>query len=205
MSELRKGTFTLDSSPRFEGYTRGEEWNGHACPCFTKEQADRVVEFLRTPEQGYTVEYRADRDTYHITHPDDDCAELFIQGEDDTGVHVYWIGIWEWCWDEVGVKMTIGEILTKFQEEGLKVSDENGGEIVSLYSVDRDLWYRQGCVDSIVEAPNSWDASLDGLEPVAMVMLDGSAFGISQQYIRPCFVVWDRNPKAFEVYKAMVQ
>jgi hypothetical protein len=53
------------------------------------------------------------------------------------------------------------------------------------------------------DIPESKEAGLDGWVPVATIKIDGSAQGIASKYIRPCFIVWDRNPKAFEVYKAM--
>jgi hypothetical protein len=43
---MRATTFTIEvyGDVRFQGFTQDETWNGWACPYFTFEQAQRIVE-----------------------------------------------------------------------------------------------------------------------------------------------------------------
>ncbi len=45
--ELLEGKFSTDLTGEdsfFDGFTKGETWNGFACPYFTFEQGQRIVE-----------------------------------------------------------------------------------------------------------------------------------------------------------------
>ena len=43
---LREAKFVIEplGETVFDGYTQDEDWNGWACPYFTFEQAERIVE-----------------------------------------------------------------------------------------------------------------------------------------------------------------
>jgi hypothetical protein len=50
---MRRTRFVIDylSSQEFEGYTRGEDWNGFAYPYFTFDQAQRLVKAWQEQRQ----------------------------------------------------------------------------------------------------------------------------------------------------------
>jgi hypothetical protein len=102
--------------------------------------------------------------------------------------------------------MTISDMVQRFLDAGLRVSEDGTKMFDSCFIPDklRD----KACILDMPgedELCESNEVDLFGWNPVAVIEIDGKPFGIAQGYIRPCFLVWDRNPKAFEVYKAMVQ
>ena len=106
MPRLQLTRFTLDgliAPPGVEGFTRGERWNGFACPCFTKPQAERLLAMLDAAYEALLLEFewRWEGDTLVVS---DDVEEspyrwspVSIEG------CTYWpIGARSWAWSEVG-------------------------------------------------------------------------------------------------------
>ena len=86
----------------FEGYTKGENWNGWDCPYFTFEQAQRVLQTynqLRSitgEAQGY---YDAGADAFIF--PAEDEPEIYnaITSENEK---YYPVGAFCWIWEKAG-------------------------------------------------------------------------------------------------------
>ncbi|MDX2141249.1 MAG: hypothetical protein SF123_24405 [Chloroflexota bacterium] len=107
MNTWSKSAFTLDSieGQIFEGFTRGETWNGWACPCFDRATAESV---LRASEaNGYAWEFDAERDAFLVRSADDpadyepDVFPAVTARIDDNAVRLYAIGARSWTWQEV--------------------------------------------------------------------------------------------------------
>lgn len=97
---MRKARLVIDflEGHEFEGYTRGEEWNGFACPYFTFEQARRVADAWH--EVGSNAVYDSDNDRFSF-QMDNGEMDSFPLLEID-GMKVYAIGNGCWIWEEVG-------------------------------------------------------------------------------------------------------
>lgn len=104
--------FTLDfltGELNVEGYTAGEDWNGWACPRFTRVQADELIRQWNTGN-GEHAYYESGRDTF-VFPPDYSCSECDtpacycefdeFPGFDIGGITHYAIGAWGWVWEEV--------------------------------------------------------------------------------------------------------
>jgi len=100
--------FWLDSviEPPVDGFTAGARWNGWACPYFTREQADRVVELSNAANNSEDADVRI-----IVTWDEARQAYIIVDGqypdEEDVmdavvvdGVAYYCIGGWSWCWME---------------------------------------------------------------------------------------------------------
>ena len=116
---MRKTKFNICDDERiYEGYTDGTLWNGWACPWFTKEVTEQIMQDLN--KEGVKTEYDEERDSY-IVHQADDIDDVF-DGVDvsteDGFKHLYPIGAWCWIWDEVQVE--------DFEDEEYVPSAENG-------------------------------------------------------------------------------
>lgn len=97
---LRKGTFTIDGIGTFDGYTKGETWNGWSCPYFAENEAKAIIESLK--EDGTPGHLNSEKQIV-ILHMDDGFEEPevyhgeFVQGCNEI---LYPIGAYEWVWDE---------------------------------------------------------------------------------------------------------
>lgn len=121
LTPARPQVFTLDAyttkpgdldAPlsEFRGYSRGEYWNGWACPYFPRETAEAVMRAtnvladLEKDAESTRIRYDPAKDAYvgeDSAFPD----EPYIwAGEDlattDGTVRVYTIGAFSWIWDE---------------------------------------------------------------------------------------------------------
>jgi len=97
---MRGTKFSIDTlgSNEFEGYTQDEEWNGWACPYFTYEQAQRLVDAYRSC--GWEARYDDKQDQFVFAiadDPDEHDAYSAIYME---GLKLYPIGAFGWIWEE---------------------------------------------------------------------------------------------------------
>jgi hypothetical protein len=95
---LRRARFKLETFPEeyFDGYTKGEEWNGWACPYFSFETAKEIIEshnsFLNSRawydenEDKFVVQFPAETEEYY---------PIVANGE-----KLYPIGSMAWIWEE---------------------------------------------------------------------------------------------------------
>ena len=110
---LRETQFAIDTlgDKVFEGYTQGEEWNGWACPYFTFEQAQKVVEAFNKGErfEGDKIEarYDAEQDAFcflfESSGESDDFAAVELEGQ-----KFYPIGAGCWIWERADVQVSNG-------------------------------------------------------------------------------------------------
>jgi len=84
----------------FEAFSKGDDWNGWACPWFTYPEALRFVDAWNAPVEDRgrgPARYDSERALFEFT----------IEGETDRfepeaidGVKLYPIGAYGWCWEE---------------------------------------------------------------------------------------------------------
>ena len=100
---LEKKAVGINGEKIADAYVGNQKWNGWECPFFTKEEADKVAEHLKT-NCDCIVEYDADKDEYKTRYKDDDVEDTEIWDATtvetvDGRKHVYCIGGWAWCWE----------------------------------------------------------------------------------------------------------
>lgn len=97
----------------FEGFTFGDRWNGFATPLFTKDVAERVMQWIYGNPGSKNLGYDAEQDAFvgllegnysDIDNPTEDEIDVWL-GEDivveGRTIRVYAIGSWCWVWDEM--------------------------------------------------------------------------------------------------------
>lgn len=102
---VTKTRFCIDSleNETFEGFTDGSDWNGWACPYFTRQVAETVLK--ASEKNGYKYSYDEQNDAFVVTNiedPEDYEPEVFaavklsVEGEEIT---TYGIGAYYWIWE----------------------------------------------------------------------------------------------------------
>ena len=98
---MQPAKFTIDvyEEQSFEGFSRGEDWNGWACPYFTFEQAQQIMEAHR--QRGWKAEYNESEDkfVFNFSHDGNDGTDAF-SAELIEGKKLYPIGAFCWIWEE---------------------------------------------------------------------------------------------------------
>lgn len=98
---MQPAKFTIEvyGEQSFDGFSRGEDWNGWACPYFTFEQAQQVMEAHRS--RGWKAWYSESEDqfSFDFSHDGKDEIDAF-PGELIEGRKLYPIGIFCWIWEE---------------------------------------------------------------------------------------------------------
>jgi hypothetical protein len=95
---MRQTKFMIDflGSKEFEGYTLEETWNGFACPYFTFEEAQKVVDAWG--ESGSIASYDSNSDKFNFEMQDGE-TDSFPAIQFD-GMKLYPIGNGCWIWSE---------------------------------------------------------------------------------------------------------
>lgn len=102
MANIEKRYFTTDNCETYyEGYDRGDNWNGWACPLFEKSVAENICKKV---DDGETIitSYDKEKDCFKVKDTNNDVVSVFygenfkIEGETK---HLYPIGSGEWTWD----------------------------------------------------------------------------------------------------------
>jgi hypothetical protein len=87
----------------FEGYTKGENWNGWDCPYFTFEQAQKILkihnELKRITGEVAQAYYDFDNDFFAFPVADDE-TEIYKPIVENNKKY-YPIGAFTWIWEEV--------------------------------------------------------------------------------------------------------
>lgn len=101
---MRKTAFSIDffEGKVFEGLTTDKDWNGFACPYFTFNQAQSIVDAWK--EQGLKAGYEEREDLFFFEvmafgDDDEECIENFASTEIE-GLKLYPIGASCWIWSE---------------------------------------------------------------------------------------------------------
>lgn len=99
---MREAKFNIDflEGQVFEGYTRGEDWNGFACPYFTFEQAHRLLEAWRSSGRSARYNGEADQFDFEVDASGERERDQFPAVNVD-GVKMYPIGNGCRIWEEV--------------------------------------------------------------------------------------------------------
>ncbi|HIG73777.1 MAG TPA: hypothetical protein EYQ24_04125 [Bacteroidetes bacterium] len=107
---FRPGRFTIDGLPgTYDGFTRGETWNGFAVPYFPLAVARRVADDYAAQPAGLDgqpeSEYDADRDLVRLYDPSSGEWDEYGPVEiDDRALHgpraLYPVGARYWTWEE---------------------------------------------------------------------------------------------------------
>ena len=107
---FRPGRFTIDGLPgTYNGYTRGETWNGWAVPYFSLDIARRVAGDYAAQPAGLDgqpeAEYDADRDLVRLYDPSsgewDEYGRVEIDDGTGYGLRVFYpVGAHYWTWEE---------------------------------------------------------------------------------------------------------
>jgi hypothetical protein len=99
---MEPAKFSLDflDGQTFEGYTRGEDRNGFACPYFTFEQAQRLVVAWKATGREARYDRDTDRFTFEVNVDEGRGYDSF-QPVDLQGLKVYPLGTRSWIWEEV--------------------------------------------------------------------------------------------------------
>jgi hypothetical protein len=100
-SPWKASRFSLDGIEGvFEGWARGQLWNGWEMPCFEFQEAQKLIGALHEPK----VEYDSARDLFTTRDTGDEDEAWLAQSITVLGpsqVKVYPIGAGSWCWEEV--------------------------------------------------------------------------------------------------------
>ena len=109
-AELRPGRFVIDGLDGvYDGFTRGETWNGFAVPYFPLAEARRVAADYAAQPAGLdgqtSAEYDQNRDVIRLYDPcSDEWDEYGPVGIDAGTVHglrgLYSVGARYWTWEE---------------------------------------------------------------------------------------------------------
>jgi hypothetical protein len=98
---MRTAKFSIDvyGDQVFDGYTQGETWNGWACPFFTFEQAQRIVQ----AHKGFELAawYDKEQDSFAFCFEQDRTADRDEFGSKKIeGQKLYPVGSHCWIWEE---------------------------------------------------------------------------------------------------------
>lgn len=103
--DLRPGRFQIDGLPgTYEGFTRGETWNGFAVPYFPLAEARRVADDYAaqppSPDGQTRSDYDADCDLIRLFDPS--CGEWDeFEAVEVEGQLLYPVGARSWTWQEL--------------------------------------------------------------------------------------------------------
>lgn len=131
-----------DGEIRYPGYTRGELWNGWACPRFTKEVGLQIAKDTAIEDYYLVFDEEHDRFVYHDCNYDQVEYETF-EGEDivvDTEViHVYPIGAWSWIWTAYEHKYSRSVLEEMLTERCVEACDKIFSDIVTSLKITDNI------------------------------------------------------------------
>ena len=131
-----------DSTARYPGYTRGERWNGWACPRFTKEVGLQIAKDTGIEDYYLIFDEENDRFVYHDCNDEPNEHETF-EGTDivvDTEIiHVYPIGAWSWIWTSYEHKYSRSVLEEMLTERCVEACDKIFSDIVTSLKITGDI------------------------------------------------------------------
>lgn len=95
---MRDAKFVIDVFPgqQFEGFSNGESWNGWACPYFTFEEGQKILQAHNSGEAKGWFDDRGDQFVFEIQDEKEVCPAV-----EENGVKLYPIGSGSWIWEEI--------------------------------------------------------------------------------------------------------
>lgn len=89
---MRFADVTIEGEHIYTARVEDANWNGWACPWFSKDQCDSMNDWLNEMF-GDEMHYDSDADAYI-------CDDEVFYGKDIDGEHLYPIGNGSWVWQE---------------------------------------------------------------------------------------------------------
>lgn len=98
---LRETRFSIDTlgDRLFDGFTKGEEWNGWACPYFTFEQAQTLVQAYKEVGKKAWYDEASDAFSFEVEGGEETDIDTF-PAEEISGRRVYSVGAFCWIWED---------------------------------------------------------------------------------------------------------
>jgi hypothetical protein len=104
---MRPTKFAIDflEGKTFDGYTREEDWNGFACPYFSFEQAQHLIDAWHS--RGWNAGYNKEADSFlfEIASGAGVTEDEIYSSLEIEGMKLYPIGAFNWIWDEVEISV----------------------------------------------------------------------------------------------------
>lgn len=99
---MQAARFTIETYVEqfFDGFSRGEDWNGWARPYFTFEQAQQIIEAHRSRGWKAWYDEKEDSFAFDFSHDGLDEVDVFPPVELDSR-KLYPVGAGCWVWEEV--------------------------------------------------------------------------------------------------------
>ena len=132
---MKKAILAIDSVEQtFEGYVEPRDWNGWACPWFTKEVGFEIMKANNKVCPDYPMAYNAKTDAfYYYSDPDFEPEEY--KGCDVNGEHLYPIGNCSWIWYETKeglMKKTYYVTIEEIVSQTFEVEADDIGEAMEI-------------------------------------------------------------------------
>ena len=103
---LTQTVFTIDGiADAYIGYTKGDHWNGWACPYFEVNEAMLIMQQYNESDPDSVMLYSESSDTFMLYDRDNKELTEWKGGNHQTtdGIkHLYGIGAGYWIWDDMG-------------------------------------------------------------------------------------------------------
>ena len=103
---MREAEFSHEflAQKRFRGYTRDESYNSFACPYFSHDQAELVLQAWA--KNGLAANYDESTDEFVFEVSGDDAGTEFQRfgAIYVDGLKLYPIGVFDWIWEEIELK-----------------------------------------------------------------------------------------------------
>jgi hypothetical protein len=95
---MRAAKFTIETLPNyvFDGFTEHEEWNGWACPHFTHEVGQKILQAHNLNGIKALFDEEVDQFVFEIEGEEECYPEVIREGK-----KLYPIGNGVWIWEEV--------------------------------------------------------------------------------------------------------
>ena len=93
MTTYKKGTFSIDCGPQFQGITDQSLWNGWACPWFTLETMKEIQAWIEDGINVNPISIEGDKIFDVYENESIEMARTVVDG-------VTYYSIDGWCWDE---------------------------------------------------------------------------------------------------------
>jgi hypothetical protein len=142
----RMTRFMLEDGERYNGYTKGETWNGWECPCFELSEAKKLLEAFSC---DFPAHYDEEKDTCIFRINDSGIDEYDYEAYTGFDIecngetkHVYDIGSGSWTWDEDDGSPSVISILSEIsnRDDLNPQSTVKGYDMIVDETVEFQIW-----------------------------------------------------------------